>query len=529
MEVCPNCNENNLYKKVLTCKFCNKFFCSITCLMQHSAFHSKTYSPNTIINSLKKKQSKNETQQYSFITPGIFTDNYIYDKKYDISNFSKVVEGFIPYELGRGSFGCVYLVTHNTTKKKYALKVMNKHKLLQTYGSCQLVYNEIEIHSKLNHPNIIRLYNVLENEEEISILLEYAENGSLYSLIQDENGFSEHKAYKYFIQIVNAVYFLHQNNIIHRDIKPENILIGENDLLKLCDFGWAKELTVNNRSTFCGTVEYMAPEIVGSEKYDCSVDVWSLGILLYELLMGHSPFKSKKAKNSMINIKKHDLVFRKDKKLSKDCINLIKGLLEVNPLNRLKLKDIFEHPFILTNSKLEKKEKKVNFDLNDKILNKKTSNSNFTEELKKKFGFDSQINLRSKLSSKEIVMEFLSDKNLINVKKCDNPKIERRESKRLEKLIGNMSNELEKAKKKVDNLKIRKSEQFSFEDFRDSKMLYSDKVNKIYSDTINETREDSNLKETQNSTNFQNTTFEDDDEDEKENTFDNVDVDEEIL
>ena len=126
-------------------------------------------------------------------------------------------------------------------------------------------------------------------------------------------------------------------------------------------------------------------------------------------------------------------------------------------------------------------------------------------------------------------MEFLSDKNLINVKKCDNPKIERRESKRLEKLIGNMSNELEKAKKKVDNLKIRKSEQFSFEDFRDSKMLYNDKVNKIYSDTINETREDSNLKETQNSTNFQNTTFEDDDEDEKENTFDNVDVDEEIL
>ena len=526
MEVCPNCNEKDISKKVLACKFCNQFFCSITCLMDHSKLHSKTYGPNTLINTLKKKQSKNETQQYSFITPGIFTENYIYDNQYDISNFTKVVDGFIPFELGRGSFGCVYLVTHNTTKKKYALKVVNKHKLVQTYGNCQLIHNEIEIHSKLNHPNIIRLYNVKETEEEINILLEYAENGNLYSLIQKEKGFSEHKAYKYFIQIVNAVYFLHQNNIIHRDIKPENILIGENNLLKLCDFGWAKELTVNNRSTFCGTVEYMAPEIVGSEKYDWSVDVWSLGILLYELLMGHSPFKKKKAKNTMINIKARDLVFDKDKKLSQDCINLIKRLLDVNPLNRLKLKDIFEHPFILNNSKLDKqKEKKKNLDDSDekifKIFNKKNSNSNFTEELKKKFGFDSQISLREKLSSKEIFIEqFLSDKNLINVKKFDNPKIERRESKRLEKLIDNMSNELEKAKKKVDNLKIRKTKQFSFEDFRDSKMLYGDQVNL--------TREDSKHKETQNTTYCQNTTLEDDEE-EKDNTYDNIDVEEESL
>ena len=89
---------------------------------------------------------------------------------------------------------------------------------MQTYGTCQLIYNEIGIHSKLNHPNIIKLYNVSETDEEINILLEYAQNGSLYTLIKQENGFSENEAYKYFIQIVNAVYFLHQNNIIHRDI-----------------------------------------------------------------------------------------------------------------------------------------------------------------------------------------------------------------------------------------------------------------------------------------------------------------------
>ena len=519
MEICPNCNINIITKKILTCKFCDKYFCSLTCLMQHSSLHSKNTGPNSITTTLKKKQSNEQTEQYSFITSGIFTDNYKYDKKYDIQNFSKIYDGFIPVELGIGSFGRVYLVTHNITKKKYALKVMNKHKLIQTYGNCDLIHNEIDIHSKLNHPNIIRLYNVLETEEEINILLEYAENGSLYSLIQKENGLSENRAYKYFIQIVNAVYFLHQNNIIHRDIKPENILIGENDTLKLCDFGWAKELTVNNRSTFCGTVEYMAPEIVGSEKYDYSVDVWSLGILLYELLMGHSPFRAKKEKNTMIKIKLHNLVFDKEKNLSEDCLNLINGLLDINPLNRLKLKDIFKHPFIISNFKKEKKlsisqRKESLDDSNENILkfyNKK--NDNFTNDfhnLRKKFGFESKLSLKDKLSSKQLLIcNFQSDNNLVTVKNFMARKIQKRDSQRLEKLIDNMSNELEKGKKKVDDLNFKKSKQFSFEDFRDSKMLSNDD---------DDQNEDSKIKETCYTSKCEN--------EEKVNTFENIDEEE---
>ena len=292
--------------------------------MKHISLHSKT--DVSIANTLKKRQSKDTTMQFSFMKQGIFIDNWIYDKDYDIKNFSKVYDGFIPVELGSGAFGHVYLLVNNFTKKKYALKVINKRKLLQTYGNCELVHNEIEIHSKLNHPNIIRLYKTSENDEEIYILLENAEHGSLFNLIQKQNGFPESKAYEYFIQIVNAVYFLHQNNIIHRDIKPENILIGESNELKLCDFGWAKVLTMENRHTFCGTMEYMAPEIVGSEKYDFGVDTWSLGILLYELLMGHSPFRAKKDKNIMLKIKLHDLSLDENK-LSKECIDLISGLL----------------------------------------------------------------------------------------------------------------------------------------------------------------------------------------------------------
>ena len=524
MEECPNCKNRAISKKVLTCNFCGQYFCSFNCLIQHSSFHSKTTTHNSLINTLKKKQSKDLTMHYSFITQGIFIDNYIYDKKYDIENFTKIFDGFFPVELGTGSFGRVYLVTHNITKKKYALKVINKHKVIQSYGNCDLIHNEIDIHSKLNHPNIIKLYNVLETEEEINILLEYAQNGSLYSLIKQENGFSENEAYKYFIQIVNAVYFLHQNNIIHRDIKPENILIGDNNLLKLCDFGWAKELTMNNRSTFCGTVEYMAPEIVGSGKYDCGVDIWSLGILLYELLIGHSPFKSKKDKNTMIKIQLHDLVFDKNKPLSKDCKDLIQGLLDMNPLNRFKLKDIFEHPFIISNSdrsKMSCRRKESLEDSNEnmyKLLNGK--NGNFKEDfrnLRKKFGFESKLNLRDKISSKQLLIgQFQSDKNLISFKKFDTKKIEKKESQRLEKLIDNMSNELEKGKKKIDDLNFKKNKRFSFEDFRDTKILYDDKKKKYNND-------DSKTKETLYSTINENT-FENEDEiiNNKDNTLENI-------
>ena len=499
MELCPNCEKEVISKKVITCKFCDKYFCSLTCLMKHSSFHSQTTTSNTLINNLKKKEAKDKTEQYSFITSGIFRDNYVYDNKYDIKNFTKVFDGFMPVELGTGSYGHVYLVTHNITKKKYALKVINKHRLIQAYGNCELIYNEKEIHSKLNHPNIIKLYNFFETDEEINFLLEYAENGNLHSLIKKENGFSENVAYKYFIQIVNAVYFLHQNNIIHRDIKPENILIGDSDLLKLCDFGWAKELTVNNRSTFCGTVEYMAPEIVGCEKYDCSVDVWSLGILLYELLMGYSPFRSKKEKNTMIKIKHHSLSFDKNKPLSKECQNLIEGLLNVNPLSRFKLRDILEHPFITLHS--NKKEKTINmrkeslddsFENTAKFFNKNQKFREHLKNLKSKFGFESQLNLKGEFSSKQLFFgEFQSDKNIIAVKTFNLKGVERRESKRLEKLIDNISNEIEKGKKKFGDLNFKQNKQFSFEDFRDSKLLYDDKKQKM-----NLNLDDSKYKET---------------------------------
>ena len=514
MDFCSNCNKQ-VTKKILSCKFCSKYFCSLSCLMAHTALHSKhKNSKDSLLNTLKTEQIQSKMKE--LITPGIFINNYKYLPEYDISNFKKEYEGIIPIELGIGSYGRVYLVTNKFNNKKYALKVINKNKLMQIYSDCRLVQNEVEIHSKLNHPNIIRLYNMKETENEIQILLEFAEKGSLFDLIQKTNGLDELKAFEYFIQIVNAVYFLHQNNIIHRDIKPENILIDENNALKLCDFGWAKELNVNKRATFCGTMEYMAPEIVGSEMYDFSVDIWSLGILLYELIMGHSPFrsKSKKDRNIMIKIKKHDLVFDKDKNISKECIDLINRLLDMNPEQRLKIKDIFEHPFVVANENKIKKNKvsprKESLDDSNeniiKFFNKKKDEKFF--RLKKKFGFDKNLKLKDKISSKQLVFsKFRSDKKLISVKEFKDKKIEKKESERLLNLISQMSDELEKGKKKVDDLNFNKGKQFSFEDFRDSKILEDDN-NRI--EEYNEFTEDSKIKETRDNTLIENTFANDD-------------------
>jgi len=121
--------------------------------------------------------------------------------------------------------------------------------------------------------------------------MEYANSGSLFSLIKKRKNFDEKKAFHYFIQTAGAVLFLHENNLVHRDLKPENILVDENNNIKLCDFGWCVEMSMGNRVTFCGTYEYMAPEIIKEKPYNQGIDVWSLGILLYELIHGYSPFR----------------------------------------------------------------------------------------------------------------------------------------------------------------------------------------------------------------------------------------------
>ena len=490
MEFCPQCSKEISSLKYLKCKFCDNNFCSLSCLISHAQKHQ--HNPNSainLVNSLKRRQSQNLTEQYNFITSGDFRDKINYDNKYDFKNFEKVIEGIFPKQLGCGSFGRVFLVSHKETKELFALKTIEKRKIMVTYGKLDIIYDEINIHSKLLHENIIKVYNIFEDEESINIIMEYAQNGNLYQLIKKEkNGFSEAKAFDYFIQMINAVYYLHSNNIIHRDIKPENILISKDNKLKLCDFGWAKELTLENRSTFCGTMEYMAPEIVGSENYDYSVDIWSLGILLYELLFGHSPFKGNSTNNIILNIKSHELNYdENNKKISNSCKDLIQHLLNMNPQKRLKIKDILEHPFIKKHSK--KKYDKIQNQLSKKI-NDVNNNFFINEEKKLDNNLDNKKLTRSNTLSINLITEpkfrknFISSKELIfkdininnineleNSKKNNNKHKSNKQLEILAKFRFSFNAQLEKAKKSIENLSFKNSKNCTFEDIRDSQIL----------------------------------------------------------
>ena len=533
MEKCPSCNKIIGSAKLLKCKFCEINCCSLGCLVKHASNHLKNNSlQKNILNILKRRQSENLTEHYTFITSGDFREKPEYDPNYSKNNFTKVlINGFFPQVLGSGSSGRGYLIKHNITNEEFAQKVIEKKKLIQMYGKVDIIKNEINIHSKLFHENIIKLYNVYEDENSINFIMEYAKNGNLYELLskpENKNGFEEQRAFDYFIQVVNAVYYLHQNNIIHRDIKPENILLGNKGLLKLCDFGWAKELNLENRSTFCGTVEYMAPEIVGNENYDYGVDIWSLGILLYELLFGHSPFKAKNMKSIILNIKSHELVF--DKPISHESKDLIIKILNTNPQKRLKLKDILDHPFVKKYSKnyLLRKNLEFNYEnknidlyLNNKICNTspkkqitkhyykgqsnifkgKISNTNYIGcksrpifNIMNNLNSDKNINKiniiensKEKEKDNNIKKQMKKNKSLIccfndgNIKKARTTKEKHQTEKKLlyiEKLRDSFNNELEKIKKKIDSISFKNTECCTFEDIRDLQ-LSNQKLSRI--------------------------------------------------
>ena len=280
---------------------------------------------------------------------GCFYENSKINSNLNFTSLEPILSNGKKILIGDGSFSKVFLYQHKTSKIKYAIKRMNIPSYLKKTNNKNLILDEINIQSKIEHPNIIKLFNYFKDKNNINIflILEYASKGTLFDYIQNKNGFDETEAFYFFFQAVNAIYFLHKNRIIHRDLKPENLLINHNNILKLCDFGWSVYLNNNKRITFCGTVEYMAPEIVKNESYDYSIDVWSLGVLLYELIHSHSPFVVRDLNINKIenNIVSKELRFKKG--VSFECRDLIEKLLVKDAKNRMKIGEIYTHPFIL--------------------------------------------------------------------------------------------------------------------------------------------------------------------------------------
>lgn len=197
--------------------------------------------------------------------------------------------------LGKGKFGRVYLAKEKSSSYVCALKVLHKSEL-QHGGVERQVRREIEIQSNLAHPNILRLYGHFHDAKRIFLILEFAGKGELYKHLRKEQRFPEWKAAGYIAQMASALKYLHKKHVIHRDIKPENILVGMHNEIKLSDFGWSAHAPNNRRKTMCGTLDYLPPEMIkpaaGSDGYYSEkVDLWSLGVLTYEFLVGEAPFE----------------------------------------------------------------------------------------------------------------------------------------------------------------------------------------------------------------------------------------------
>jgi len=260
--------------------------------------------------------------------------------------------------IGEGSFGKVFLVSHNKTKSKYAIKRISKLDKNNQEGKTYFK-REIEIMYKIHQNNIVRLFNHFEDNEYCYFVMEYIENGNLFEQPSWKNNkcFPSNEVAKIIKEIICAVYYLHNMDppIIHRDIKPENVLIDKNGVAKLTDFGWSNYVDSNEiRRTYCGTPVYLAPEMIKEIGHDEHLDIWCIGVLLFELLTGNVPFKGKDIDSLNNNILALKIVWPKD--ISNTAKNLILKILKRDPEDRISLADMLKHPFFkqkLNNDHLE--------------------------------------------------------------------------------------------------------------------------------------------------------------------------------
>uniref|UniRef100_UPI00398F15D9 aurora kinase C-like n=1 Tax=Pristiophorus japonicus TaxID=55135 RepID=UPI00398F15D9 len=263
-------------------------------------------------------------------------------KKWSIDNFD------IGRPLGKGKFGNVYLARERDSQFILALKVLFKSQLEKENVEHQL-RREIEIQSRLKHPNILRLYNYFFDRTRIYLMLEYAPRGELYKELQKSGCFTEQRTATYILELADALQYCHLKKVIHRDIKPENLLLGLRGELKIADFGWSVHAPSSRRKTLCGTLDYLPPEMVEGRMHDEKVDLWCLGILCYEFLVGHPPFESGSHQETYRRICKVDIQF--GARMSDGAKSLIGQLLRHNPVLRLPLKGVIEHPWVKSNAR----------------------------------------------------------------------------------------------------------------------------------------------------------------------------------
>lgn len=269
----------------------------------------------------------------------------MYHKGEKITDYYKIED-----ELGAGSFAVVRSGVSKSTGEEVAIKIIDR-KEMQEDDEVAL-RTEVEILSGLDHPNVVKMHEVFDEEDYLYIVLELMSGGELFDRIVEKESYSEKEAADTIRPIVDAIRYCHENGIIHRDLKPENLLYEtkeEGAVIKISDFGLARFLPSDNfATTACGTPGYVAPEIISGKGYGAPVDIWSIGITLYILLCGFPPFYNEDNAELFEEIKKGDFEFPSPywDDISDMAKDLISKILVVKPSERLDIDGILNHPWI---------------------------------------------------------------------------------------------------------------------------------------------------------------------------------------
>ena len=286
---------------------------------------------------------------------------------------SKLIEEYIIKEtIGKGTFSTVKLGEHIKTKKKVAIKILDKEKLKTKEDSIR-IQREIKILSIMDHPNIIKTYKITETAKNYYIIMEYCEGGELFDYIVEKERLDESEASIFFYQLINSLEYIHSKGIAHRDLKPENLLLTKNKKIKIIDFGLSNYFggDTSPLQTPCGSPSYASPEIIRGEVYNgFRIDIWASGIILFAMLCGYLPFDEEEEENEDIKCFSQDgkkeeksedneILFQKILEgkidypdyLSDIAVDLIKKMLVVEPEDRIKIKDIKKHKFYLLGQK----------------------------------------------------------------------------------------------------------------------------------------------------------------------------------
>ena len=360
------------------------------------------------INGQKKIIINNETKKEEEIL--YLYSNPINDNQNIINGNSQtsVCEFILGQKLGEGTFGTVRLGTNRQTGEKVAIKILEKVKMTN-YDDKNRLEREIKILNKIHHPNIVKLFCIIETDRQIFIVMEYIKGNELFQYILVKKKLEEEDACYYFLQIINCIDYLSKLKISHRDLKAENIIIEQKSKeIKLIDFGLSN-IYDNGQllSTACGSPIYAAPEMLEGKLYKgLSVDIWSAGIVLFYMLCGHFPF------NDVSNDKLYKKIikgkFEIPKFVSKNAKDLINKILVVNPKKRINLKDIKKHPWIVNflekNKNFEKIFKNIGLNTEKYII---PIDEDIIDEINNKYNVD-KVELR-----KNILYNIINDKSTL--------------------------------------------------------------------------------------------------------------------